>query len=129
MYVTGFTVSPDMPTTLNSISATYLGGEDAFIIKMDPSSGNLLYSSFLGGSDLDIATKLFLEPSGRVAISGYTFSTNLPITPNAYQPINRGNGDVFILELDLSKTGLTAVTYSDVFRGKRHRCFLRYSSR
>src|SRR5580692_10215935 len=45
MYVTGFTVSPDLPTTLNSVSATYLGGEDAFIIKMDPSSGNLLYSS------------------------------------------------------------------------------------
>ena len=116
MYITGFTVSPDFPTTLNSVSATYLGGEDAFIAKMD-TSGNLLYSSFLGGSDLDIATKLFLETSGRVAITGYTFSTNLPITPRASQPINRGQGDAFIMELDLSKTGLSAVTYSTFYGG------------
>ena len=47
LYITGFTVSPDFPTTLNSVSTTYLGGEDAFIVKMDP-SGNLLYSSYPG---------------------------------------------------------------------------------
>ncbi len=116
MYVTGFTVSPDFPTTLNSVSSTYLGGEDAFIVKMD-AGGNLLYSSFLGGSDLDIATKIFLEQSGRVAISGYTFSTDLPITPKAYQAINHGFGDAFILDLDLSKPGLSAVTYSTYFGG------------
>lgn len=116
MYVTGYTVSPDFPTTLNSVSATYLGGEDAFIVKMD-TSGNLLYSSYLGGSNLDIATKIFLETSGRVAISGYTFSTDLPITPNAFQAINRGEGDAFILDLDLTKTGLSAVVYSTYYGG------------
>jgi hypothetical protein len=116
MYITGFTVSPDFPTTLNSVSTTYLGGEDAFIVKMD-TGGNLLYSSYLGGSDLDIATKIFMEKSGRVAISGYTFSTDIPITPNAYQAINHGLGDAFIMDLDLSKTGLSAVTYSTYFGG------------
>jgi hypothetical protein len=117
IYVTGLTVSPEFPTTLNSIAPSYLGGEDAFILKMNPSSGALVYSSFLGGSDLDIATKLYLEPSGHVAITGYTFSTNLPITPNAAQPINRGNGDAFILDLDLTKTGLSAVVYSTYYGG------------
>ncbi len=117
MYITGFTVSPEFPTTLSAVSTTYLGGEDAFILKMDPSTGSLIYSSFLGGSGLDIATKLYLEPTGHVAITGYTFSTDLPITPNAYQPINRGNGDAFILDLDLTKTGLSAVLYSTYFGG------------
>jgi hypothetical protein len=116
MYVTGFTVSPDFPTTLNSVSSTYLGGEDAFTVKMD-TGGHLLYSSYLGGSDLDIATKIFMETSGRVAISGYTFSTDIPITPNAYQAINHGFGDAFILDLDLTKTGLSAVKYSTYFGG------------
>ena len=117
MYVTGFTVSPEFPTTLNAISTTYLGGEDAFILKMDPSSGSLIYSSFVGGSGLDIATKLYLEPTNHVAITGYTFSTDLPITPNAFQPINHGNGDAFIMDLDLTKTGLSAVLYSSYYGG------------
>jgi hypothetical protein len=71
----------------------------------------------VGGSGLDIATKLYLEPTNHVAITGYTFSTDLPITPNAFQPINHGNGDAFIMDLDLTKTGLSAVLYSTYYGG------------
>jgi len=115
-YITGYTFSSNFPLTANAFQPIYNdGGGDAFVTKIDPVAGMILYSSFLGGTGLDVATKVQVEPSGHIAVAGFTFSTDFPLTPNAAQPAYGGNGDAFIAVLDpgavSSASGLIYGTY------------------
>ena len=118
VYVAGFTLSTDFPTTSNAFRPAYSGGGDGFLAQIDPNAGTVLYSTYLGGSDSDVVTNVIVEPSGHVAVAGYTFSTDLPITPNAAQPVNGGNGDAFVMALNLSAGGSrSAVVYGSYYGG------------
>ena len=118
IYVTGYTLAPDFPIRGNAFQTTYNSGGDAFIAEIDPLAGTLLYSSFLGGSDSDVATSITLEQPGRVAIAGYTYSTDFPITSNAAQPVYGGNGDAFVMSLNLNaQTRPATLAYSSYYGG------------
>jgi hypothetical protein len=78
----------------------------------------LLYSTFIGGSGIDEATSLALDPSGRVILSGYTLSSNFPVTGDAFQTAYGGNTDAFIAILDPSNKSQSAqLVYSTYFGG------------
>ncbi len=118
-YITGFTFSPDFPVTGNAFQGTYNdGGGDAFVAVMDPVSGVLAYSTFLGGTGIDVATKVQVEPSGHIAVAGFTFSTDFPLTANAAQPFYGGNGDAFIAVLDpTAPNQAAALVYGTYYGG------------
>jgi hypothetical protein len=61
---------------------------------------SLLYDTYFGGSDLDEVRKLSFDASGRVLLTGFTFSTNFPVTSDAVQSTPGGNGDAFVTLLD-----------------------------
>jgi hypothetical protein len=61
---------------------------------------SLLYDTYFGGSDLDEVRKISFDASGRVLLTGYTFSTNFPVTADAVQKTNGGNGDIFVSVVD-----------------------------
>ena len=50
VYVTGFTESPDFPTT-SALQDSLGGYRDAFVSKFGPTGSALVYSTYLGGSD------------------------------------------------------------------------------
>ena len=54
-YLTGYTGSPDFPTTAGAFDTTYNGGGDAFVTKLNASGAALGYSTYLGGSGYDFA--------------------------------------------------------------------------
>jgi len=56
---------------------------DLFVSKLDP-KGNVLFSSYLGGSSGDTANALALDASGNVYITGQTASLDFPVTQGAY---------------------------------------------
>jgi hypothetical protein len=59
-----------------------------------------------------------LDPTGRVAIGGFTLSSNFPVTANAMQPVAGGGGDAFLTILDLNTTDLTkTIVYSTYYGG------------
>ncbi len=104
LYVPGFTFSPNYPLTANAFQPFYDdGGGDAFLTEIDPISGAVLYSTYLGGTQADVGVKVVYEPNGHVAVAGYTYSPDFPRTPTAAQPVYGGNGDAFITELDLTQ--------------------------
>jgi hypothetical protein len=118
VYVAGYTRSSDFPTTPNSFRPFYSGGGDAFLARLDLNAMALTYSTFLGGSGQDQATKIVVEPSGHVGITGFTLSNNFPVTSNALQNTQAGNGDVFLTVLDPNTQDFTkALIYSTYFGG------------
>ena len=71
----------------------------------------LLYSTFIGGSNYEIANAIAVDTSGNSYISGYTYSSGFPTTPGAYNTTYNSNADVFITKLNASGTGLIYSTF------------------
>jgi len=72
-------------------------GADVFVTKLDP-SGNLVYSTYFGGSSYDSASAIAVDSAGNVFVTGTTFSTDFPISPAAYA--SKGQAFVFKLNPD-----------------------------
>ena len=78
-YITGSTSSANFPITSNNVfQPTFGGNTDAFVAKLDPSGSHLLYSSYLGGSDVDYGLGIALDQFGNAYVTGYTQSTDFP---------------------------------------------------
>ena len=97
-YITGYTLSSGFPTTPDPYDPTYNGSYDCFVTKLNPLATDLVYSTFLGGSDLDSGRDIAVSPSGYAYVSGQTFSVDFPIK-NAYDTDYDGNQDAFVARL------------------------------
>jgi hypothetical protein len=72
----------------------------------------------VGGSGQDQITKILVDPAGNVALTGFTLSSDFPVTGNALQNSAAGNGDVFLTILNPSAPDFTtALVYSTYFGG------------
>ena len=113
-YVTGVTGSTNFPTTLGALQTSLLGSNDAFVVKLDSTGTALVYSTYLGGSDVDLGNSIAVDSSGNVYLVGQTVSTDFPISAGAFQTTPGGNGDAFVTKL--SGDGATLV-YSTLLGG------------
>jgi len=105
--ITGSTSSNDFPV-LNNYQETYNGNIDAFISKFD-SSGELIMSSFLGGSGNDIGTSVVIGTLDYIIVAGHTKSDDFPVL-DGYDETFNGAIDGFISVFDPSG-GITWSTY------------------
>ena len=119
VYLTGLTYSHDITITPNAYQLTSAGGGEIFLMKLDLAAPIILYSTYLGGSGIDDARKVIVDPAGRVALAGYTSSANFPVTQNAFQPLLGGPNatNVFLAILDLTVPPPQALIYSTYFGG------------
>ncbi len=108
-YVTGATSSSDFPTKSPLPEGTTLQGtQDAFVTKFDP-NGNLLSSTYLGGSGVDAGFGIAVDSTG-IYVAGQTTSNNFP-TVNPFQATLNGTADAFISKLSPDGSGLIYSTY------------------
>jgi len=102
-YITGNTDSTDFPT-MNALQPTYGGGEnDAFVTEFNPTGSALVYSTYLGGSAADSGNGIAVDSAGNAYVTGYTYSKNFPVTPNALQKTCfhcTVGGDAFVSKLN-----------------------------
>jgi hypothetical protein len=121
IYVVGTTESADFPLAGAPIQNGGWGGRDAFIAKLDPSqlpyTATLVYSSYMGGENLDDGRAIVVADTDRIWITGSTLSAAYPVTGNAFQTDYHGNGDAFVSLLDISKPGYDALLYSTYIGG------------
>jgi hypothetical protein len=115
-YIAGYTSSVDFPTTANAYQPAFHGVRDAFVVKLDP-KGVLVYATYLGGSDVDVASAIAVDDAGHAYVAGYTCSADFPVA-NAFQPSLHGpaNGcfvakDAFIARLSADGATLDYATY------------------
>jgi hypothetical protein len=112
------TQSPDFPTAGAAIKTTIGGGIDPVFGLMDlTQSGNnsLLYSSYFGGSDLDEVRGIAVDAKGNLLATGYTLSSDFPVTGDALSTVYNGNGDVFVAVLNPAVPGF--MVYSTYLGG------------
>lgn len=118
-YVTGQTKSADFPTTPNAFDRSFnYGGNDAFVMKVNPDGSDLVYSTYLGGSEEDIGWSVTLDASRNAHVVGLTESVDFPTTAGAFdESQNRGSGgpfgnyDVFVTKLNSDGTDLIYSTF------------------
>ena len=97
-WIAGTTASNAVSFPLIGAVQTELGGKlDAFIMKLNASGTDLLFSTFLGGAADDRALNLAVDAKGDTYVTGMTDGT-FP-TRNALQPDNAGGNDIFIAKL------------------------------
>ncbi len=94
--VVGQTSSANFPV-LNAMDST-LASTDAFLIRVDPSTGDTVWATYLGGSSTDIANAVDVDPAGNAYVVGYTFSTNFPMK-GAFDATSNGLYDVFVAKV------------------------------
>ena len=98
-YIFGYTLSTDLPTSSASFQDTLKGSYDTYITKFD-SSGNHIWTTYLGGSNVEIASSIKTTNDNHLIVLGYTNSNDFPTSSGAYQTINAGQYDVFIIKID-----------------------------
>jgi hypothetical protein len=108
-YVTGATFSANFPTA-NAIQSTPGGDSDAFVTKFNAAGSALIYSTYLGGSHIDLSESIAVDSTGNAYVTGTTHSTNFP-TANAFQGATAGMGDIFVTKLNATGSALAYSTY------------------
>ena len=111
--IVGATDSSNFPTTANAPQSNNRGTDDAYILQLNSSGNGLVFSTYLGGNDMDDAAGVALDGSGNVYVAGSTASANFP-TAQALDGIYNGAMDVYLTKLN--STG-TAWVYSTFLGG------------
>ncbi len=119
LVVTGYTLSSNFPVTADAAQRTYGGGGDAFVAVVNAFTPTtfLNYSTFIGGSDGEVAYAVAVDPAGFIYLTGYTLSSDFPITSNAPQPTWGQGIDIFLTRLQPHVAGRAALQYSSYFGG------------
>jgi len=94
-YVVGHTDSSDYPVTADGFDTAYNGNRDAFLTRLNLAGSALVYSTFLGGTAEDQGRALAVDSLENVYLTGYTYSTNFPVSSGAYDASYDGGSDVF----------------------------------
>src|SRR5881628_2830634 len=111
VYVLGSTRSADFPTTPGAFNTTISGAFDIFVTKVNATGSTLLYSTFLGGLDMDGASGLAIDFAGNAIIAGGTASANFPTTPGSFSTVMNGSSDAFVTKINPSGSTLVFSTF------------------
>ncbi|MDQ4134466.1 MAG: SBBP repeat-containing protein [Actinomycetota bacterium] len=125
VYVPGITGSPEFPTTPGAFQTTFhgVGGPfpppgpgdwDAFLTKLSPDGSRLEYSTFLGGSRLDVVFKVAVNVRGEAYVTGLTMSPDFPTTEGAFDRTVGGLFDAYVAKFN---TDGSALAYSTLVGG------------
>ena len=118
VYVAGCTESANFPVTSGafktkcSTCASGSGHGNGFVSKINATASALVYSTYLGGSGLDIAYGIAIDSTGSAYVAGSATSADFPVTGGAFQTTKVAGGQVaFISKLNATGSALTYSTF------------------
>lgn len=111
VFIAGYTGSPEYPSTPGVYDETHNANHDAIITKLDNGLSAILASTFIGGSRDDDCYGLVIERAENVFITGISFSTDYPVTANAYHDTHKGRRDIFLSRFSFDLSTLLESTY------------------
>ncbi len=102
VYIIGYTDSTDFTTTNDALNKSHIGGNDVFFLKCNPTGTHIIYSTYIGGVNNDLALGMDLDLVGQVYITGYTMSTDFPTSMGAVNSSYNGGNDIFVVKFTTS---------------------------
>lgn len=117
--VVGNTCSADFPVTARAFQPAYAGGCDIFVSAFNAAGSQLLYSTYFGGTSYEATYSAAQDPAGNIYLSGFTQSTDLPVTAGAAQTTYGGNGDALVAKFNPRLSGAASLVYSTYLGGSQ----------
>ena len=111
LYLTGYSESPSFPTTPGAYQENRSGRYDSVVCKLSGDGTWLVWSTYVGGTETDLAIDLCLLDDGSVCVLGYTRSDDHPVTAGAVQHEFGGDIDGTVLVLKGDGSELLYSTY------------------
>ncbi|PYS69866.1 MAG: hypothetical protein DMF69_15510, partial [Acidobacteria bacterium] len=100
------------PTTINTIGALAIqpgtpakllvgsyGDQEAFVTKLSANGSSVLFSTYMGGELVDLATDVSLDTAGNIYVAGSTMGNGFVTTAGAFQPTLGGLRDLFVVKI------------------------------
>ncbi len=118
--IVGATGSSNFTTTLNAPQHIFGGVFDTIILKLSHNCSNILFSTFLGGSEGDGGYNIALDFESNIIITGYTLSDNFPLKNALQDEILGDQRDIYITKFNstgqiMFSTYLGGSSYEDSF--------------
>ena len=111
-YVIGHTSATNFPTSTGAFQTARTGGEEAVIVKLNPTATGVIFSTYFGGSSNEFGNFIAVNDTTRnITFTGQTASTNLPITSGAANTTKIGGTDAFVAEMNPAGSALIYSTY------------------
>jgi len=112
IWVVSSTSSANFPLSATPAQNTYAGGaSDGVIVKLNGTCTQLLYSSYMGGTNADVMSGIQRNSAGDMVVTGSTLSTDFPITPGTLNAANMGGVDGFVSIINQNTGAIIAATY------------------
>ena len=108
-YIIGSTFSANFPTK-NPFQATKGAQQDAFVAKINAAGTALVYSTYLGGNNVDQGNGIAVDAAGSAYLTGYTASTDFPLQ-SPLRSSNVNSVDAFVTKLNPAGSALVYSTY------------------
>lgn len=110
IFVAGYTMSSDFPTTAGVFDVSY-SDSDIFVSKLNGDLTRLLASTYLGGVSEDYVRSIAIDSFKNIYVIGQTTSSDFPITSDAFDTSKNGFSDAFLAKLSGDLTCILASTY------------------
>ncbi len=116
VYVTGKTLSTDLPVTGDAYQSSNGGDNDVILVVLDSSCSSLTYMTYFGGLGADVGKSIMLDSMGSMLVAGETASSGFPTTQGAYDTTYNSNVDAFAMNLTF-KTVMEVISVSMLRNG------------
>ncbi len=111
LYLTGIAAKTGFPLTENAfdtIQGEYVKG---FVLKLNDSGREIIYSSLLGGSGDNVINAIQVTSEEKSLVTGRTRSPDFPTTNNAYSRNTFEHQDMFLSVINIEGSDLEYSTY------------------
>ena len=92
-YITGYSLSGDLPTTSAAYqkSHSYYNYYNAYVAKLDPTLSSITYCTYLQGTRESHGRGIAIDSNNNCIVVGNTSSRDYPTTNGAYQTVKKGH--------------------------------------
>ncbi len=112
IYVISSTLSINFPVTDNAFQSTTNGDQDVVALKINSDLSALFWSTYLGGSEIDIGLGIRVQDDGQVIVSGMTASQNFPIGTDGFEPTwPGGTASAYVVKLSSDGENIVNSTF------------------
>ncbi len=101
-YVTGYVDYDGVQNTFDS---------DVWAVKLDNKGSKQVYSFIFGGGDDESGRAVVVDEFKKAYIVGWTYSSNFPTTPEAFDPTYNGHSDAFVCKLKIDGSDFVYCSY------------------